>query len=165
MLRDSKPLPGFSPADRCSLPCQGEGWGGGLPLSWFNYSGSSAAGRFAGSRPGGRVTFLAQESHQRTCPVFLAAQKDARFPALLTPSGAFSTGLLPREKGLPSLAAPRRWRAVNPDCFPLLGSSDGEVSQRHAARIRTKQNLSFRRKPESICLSKQLQCGFRLSPK
>ena len=88
----------------------------------------------AGTRPGGRSTFVAHESRQSTLPG--SEPCFARFPALLIPFGAFLTvhpctvrkgfGFLPR----PFAAL----RAVNPDSTALLGSSNGRKSQRYATR-------------------------------
>jgi len=100
-----------------------------------------------------RVESAAQESHQRTLPVFLAARTTRGALRYSIPAGAFVTvhpctvtkgfGVVPRP--FASL------RAVNPASITLLGSSDGgnvKSTLREKMNPKEKMNLSFPRKRE-----------------
>ena len=84
----------------------------------------------AGSRPGGRPTFLRrQESRQRRRPGF-TGRPSADCPALLTPGGRRGTRRLRR------LRQPRR---KAPPVAALLGGSDG-LSTRHVPLLKRRSN-------------------------
>ncbi len=106
----------------------------------------SADGGFAGSRPGGRVAFFdAKKATKETCPAPSRALRGA-LRCSFRP-GLFRQHILVQsEKASASMPRPfTSFRAVNPDSFPLLGSSNGLCGQNQNSsrrRIFVKRKIS-----------------------